>query len=253
MNEKNNSRLYNFSDFTYAHYRRLLAIAKNRYIFRTFTDFSRSEPFIIWRHDVDFSVHAARNLARIEADAGIKTVYFFLFHSEFYNLLEKEIIDIIKEIIGLGHEIGLHFDCSCYNIKDEQALERYLTMEKNIFAQMFSYKIKAFSFHLSVPPVPSFKRPRYGGLISVNSEYFCSQVGYCSDSNGIWRHRRLHDVLSRGEDKRLHVLTHPEWWRSKIMSPWQRVLYCIDGRARKTQRCYKNILIKTKRKDIDWI
>ena len=42
---------------------------------------------------------------------------------------------------------------------------------------------------------------------------------YCSDSNGYWRHERLYDVVSNSKHERLHILTHPEWWLQRPMTP----------------------------------
>jgi hypothetical protein len=46
----------------------------------------------------------------------------------------------------------------------------------------------------------------------LRPDYFRQEVGYCSDSNGYWRVRRLEDVLREAKDERLQVLTHAEWW-----------------------------------------
>ena len=56
---------------------------------------------------------------------------------------------------------------------------------------------------------------------------------YVSDSNGYWRFERLPEVLAAGAHERLHVLTHPEWWQEEAMSPRERILRCIAGRARR--------------------
>jgi hypothetical protein len=51
----------------------------------------------------------AKVLAKIEAGEGIKTTYFFHFHSEFYNVLEKDVVKCIFQIIEYGHNIGFAF------------------------------------------------------------------------------------------------------------------------------------------------
>ena len=79
---------YHPSDFETKNYRRLLQIAKERFNFRTYTQFSKHEQFILWRHDVDFSVHRAKKLAQIESEERVHSTFFFHMHSEFYNLME---------------------------------------------------------------------------------------------------------------------------------------------------------------------
>jgi hypothetical protein len=71
-----NADRYHFSDFTRENFRRLLRLARERYTFRTYANFARDERFLLWRHDVDFSPHAARKLAEIEADEGIVATLF---------------------------------------------------------------------------------------------------------------------------------------------------------------------------------
>ena len=53
-------------------------------------------------------------------------------HSEFYNFFEKDSIASLKEILKLGHSIGIHFDSTFWNLKDEFQLVRNLTFEKAI-------------------------------------------------------------------------------------------------------------------------
>ena len=248
----NNSERYHFSDFTRENYRNLLRLARQTYIFRTYTDFKRDERFILWRHDVDFSVHAARKLARIEAEENVSATYFLNLHSEFYNLLEREITDCVRDILGLGHPIGLHFDCRYHCIQNEEELEHSLKRESMILEEFLGQEIRVFSFHIPKPLTMEYPQLELAGLVNTSAEYFRSQVAYCSDSNGYWRFRRLYDILCEARDERLQVLTHTEWWQEKVMSPKERLNRCIDGRAEKSKEWYDRILIESGRKNVDW-
>jgi hypothetical protein len=218
-------------DFTYDNYRQLLRQAKQKYVFRGYTTFSREERFVLWRHDIDLSMHSARNLARIEFEEGVAATYFVNLHSEWYNALEQEISNRLHDILRCGHEIGLHFDSHYYRIDREADLADALTREKNVLEMMLGCDVKSFSFHNTTPFTMSCREYRYAGLVNVYADYFQSEVGYCSDSNGYWRYRRLADVLSEGRDERLQVLTHDAWWQDAPMSVWQRLDRCIEGRA----------------------
>jgi hypothetical protein len=247
-----NSDKYNFSDFTSDNYRRLLKIAKNKFTFKSFSNYQNSEEFIIWRHDVDFSMHRALKLAQIEAEEGIKSTYFVLLHSEFYNLLEKEISELLKNIIELGHDVGLHFDSHYYNISNEKELEDKLLFEKTIIEGIFNIKINSFCFHINNDFTLKCNKANYAGLINAFSEIFQKEIAYCSDSNGYWRFKRLEDVLIDSEIKKLQVLTHPELWQDEIMSPKQRVYRCAELRAEKTKQWYDNVLKINGRENLDW-
>lgn len=247
-----NVEKYNFPDFTRDNYRKLLRLAKKKYVFTTFDRCNVDGPFVIWRHDVDFSPHSARRFAIIEAEENVKSTYFLLLHSEFYNLMEKEVTDCIKDIVDLGHTIGLHVDGNYYNLENEVELRSVLKREKRILQDIFRASVDVFSFHITTPFAIRCDKPTYAGMINAHSKYLREKVGYCSDSNGYWRFKRLEDVLSEAAETNLQVLTHPELWQDTVMSPKERVWRCIDGRADKTKEWYSNILKEHGRENIDW-
>ena len=69
---------------------------------------------------VDFDLQLALDLALFEKEIGIKSTYFILTTCESYNVLAEKNKEILKKIISLGHEIGLHFDPTLYknNLED---------------------------------------------------------------------------------------------------------------------------------------
>jgi hypothetical protein len=248
----NNAERYHFSDFTRSNYRRLLRLAREQYVFRTFSDYQPDERFVLWRHDVDFSMHAARKLADIEAEEGITATYFLHLHSEFYNLFEKDVVECVKVVAASGHALGLHFDTHFYDVSDTLELERLIALEREFLETVFGIQIGALSFHIASPFTQACRQRTYAGLVSANSGYLQSEVGYCSDSNGYWRFRRLEDVLRHGDHPRLQVLTHPEMWQETVMSPKERVARCIEGRAEKTRAWYERTLRTGRRENVDW-
>jgi hypothetical protein len=211
------------------------------YQFRFFTDFDKNEKFALWRHDVDFSVHAAKKLALIEAEEGVISTYFLHLHSEFYNLLEAEVFNRVKDIIGLGHQIGLHFDTHFYNIQDATLLDEKIRFEADFLGHLLGTPIKVFSFHNTTPFIMGCKAPNYGGLINTYASYFQENVTYCSDSNGYWRFKRLTDVIEENHP-RIQILTHPAWWQENPMAPRQRILNCVEGRDKKSIDYYDSLL-----------
>jgi hypothetical protein len=229
----------------------LLKLAKEKYSFISYKEVGSIENYILWRHDVDFSVHEAEELAIIEHEEGVRSTYFLLLHSEFYNLLEISVTKKIKNIIKLGHHIGLHFDPVYYEIKNEDELVKYLNFEKRVIEELFNININAFSFHNPTEELLKNNKFEYSGMRNTYAEYFKNQVDYCSDSNGYWRFKRLHDVINE-VPPRLQVLTHPEWWTSRIMSPKEKVWRCADGRAKWVKQYYLDLLNKNDRKVIDW-
>ncbi len=249
---KKNSKKYYFSDFTEKNYRQLLKLAKKRFEFKSFHTKSKN-PHIILRHDVDISIHRSLKLAKIEANLGIQSTYFLRLHSEYYNIFEKEIFQKIKEIIKLKHEIGLHFDVDFYSpIKSEKNLVSYLLKDKKILENLLLRKIKVFSYHNpDIDKILKFDNDHIAGMVNVYGKNIKKKYSYCSDSNGFWRFNSLKDIISNEKINQVHVLLHPEWWQVNSLSPKQRIIRCIEGKAENNKLLYKKTLKKMGRKNID--
>jgi len=230
------------TDFTVEQYRQLLQLAKKNYKFATYDAIPFGERFVLWRHDCDYSLNRARRLAEVENEAGICATYFINPHCEFYNPLEADQARLIREILAMGHKIGVHFDAAFYSTDNERQLDMQVQHEAALIHQVFGVKPTAFSFHNPNTFLISCDQESYGGLLNCYSKRLKSQVAYCSDSNGYWRFRRLHDVLSDATDSCLQILTHPGWWQESPMPPRQRIFRSVYGRAESVMRNYDDAL-----------
>lgn len=247
-----NKEKYYFADFTQNHYCEILQLAKHNYAFANYENFKNKKSFIIWRHDVDFSMEYALELAKIEKSLNIESTYFLYLHSEFYNLFELRSIEIINKISKLGHNIGIHFDAHYYNIKSKKDINKYLYFEKKIFNELFNIIPKAFSFHNTNDFIMSCQDKKYVGLKNTYAKIFQTEIGYCSDSNGYWHFDRLYDVIKSKKYKKLQVLTHPTWWQEEIRSPRERIFKIIMDRKTYMYKSYEKVLHETDRMNIDW-
>ncbi len=238
--------------FTEKGYRYLLGLAKERYRFIAYTDSFDSDRIILWRHDVDASIHRGLRLAQIENDLGVKATYFLQLSSTFYNLFEHEIIQIIQKIINLGHQIGLHFDPSLYDGKPKDVVFTKMAWEKTVLENLLDTEIQAVSFHN-----PEFDnwlsedQHVLCGMVNTYSRFFKENFGYCSDSNGYWRFDSIESVIRSGKHSLLQVLTHPAWWTTVPMPPRKRIQRCVDGRAQNCLSKYDETLRKAGRENID--
>ena len=234
---------YYFEDFTRENYSNLIALALKKYKFITFDELKSDElNTVLWRHDIDLSMHCALKLAEIEAEMGVRANYFVLPHSEFYNIFEKEVTEILFRIKELGHNIGLHFDSHYYGITSEDNLEEFLLKEVEMFRSFFNIEIKAFSFHNTTEFTLSCEKDTYAGLINVYAESIKKNYDYCSDSNGYWRYRRLKDFLMDDSIVNAQVLTHPGWWLDEVMAPFDRIKGIVKARHDKVLADYVKIL-----------
>ena len=94
-------------DFTLSMYKQLIrSLIKSNYAFQTMEDFFESpeDKCIIFRHDVDRLPQNALRMAKLENEIGVKATYYFRSVSCSYNE------NIIKNISGLRHEIGYHYE-----------------------------------------------------------------------------------------------------------------------------------------------
>jgi hypothetical protein len=105
---------------------------------------------------------------------------------------------------------------------------------------------------MQTPFAATCREWRYAEMINTSADYFQQKVGYCSDSNGYWRFRRLEDVLRERRDECLQVLTHGEWWQEDVMSPKQRFERCVQDWAGKAQAWYDDVLRDAGRENVDW-
>lgn len=227
------------ADFTMVEYRSLLRLTKaGGYRFSAYTDLPLNERCVLWRHDIDMSLNRAVRMAEVEAEEGVISTFFIYLHSEFYNILEAGQLSLAKRLVELGAHIGLHFNPTFHGIADESELEYWIKKEAEVLRDLLKVEIPVFSFHDTNPFILSCEEIAYGGLVNCYSSYFKKEVAYCSDSNGVWAHRRLRDVLTSATEPRLHVLTHPEWWQDTPMEPREKVFRSADGRARKVVAAY---------------
>lgn len=229
-------------DFTVEHYTKLLELAKAQYTFIPYGEIALDQRFILWRHDCDFSLNRAKRLAVIEQEHKVRSTYFLNPHCEFYNLLEKEQAAIVEVILACGHDIGLHFDAAFYQTTSEDELDELVAKEAGWLKDWFGVEPTAFSFHNPDAFLLTCERDSYGGLINCYSRKFKDRIPYCSDSNGYWRYRRLHDVLEKAAEPCLQVLTHPGWWQDEPLYPRQRIFRSVHGRADAVMALYDNTL-----------
>lgn len=241
--------MHDWSDFTEESYIKLLKLAKQFYKFVSYNDDLDDDNIVLWRHDVDFSVHRGLRLAEIENSLGVHSTFFLLLSSSSYNLFEKNIRERVKKIIDLGHNIGLHFDPSLYS-KDD--FYDKLAWEKRILEEMFEVEVKCFSFHNpDVGGCLSIDAMRIAGMVNAYSGYLKNNFKYCSDSNGYWRFDSIESILLKdGKYPRLQILTHPEWWTQEAIPPRQRIQRCINGRRDNAIDEYDSFMISYGRENI---
>lgn len=102
-------------EFTYRAYRGLLALLREKgCAFRGYHDYGDGGRCVILRRDIDTSLEQAVKLAEVEAGEGVRSTWFVLLRTDFYNAASKTGREALGHIRSLGHETGLHFDEASY-------------------------------------------------------------------------------------------------------------------------------------------
>lgn len=200
-------------EFTYDSYNNLLKSLKEFGF--SIVDYSNwtsclNKKKAILRHDIDYDLHKAMRLAKIEYDHGVKSTYFILPRSDFYNVFSPQNAKTISEIISLGHDIGLHFDESIDRKNDFKDFRVRVEYEKQILELATNTEIKAISMHRPSKWVLE-NDLEFDGLINSYSREFFLNWKYVSDSRMSWREDIIKLIASE-KYHQLHILTHPFWY-----------------------------------------
>jgi len=239
------------ADFTMDAYAALVAAAAARYRFLRFDEASIEGEVALWRHDIDISPQRALAMARVEAEHGVCATYFVQLSSRYYSIIEPEVAALLRQIVRLGHDIGLHFDAEVCAHRSAPDYDRRIAFEATVLAEVVETNVTSFTLHNPTTLIGvSLDEPFRAGLLNGSCPEFRTSYAYCSDSNGLWRFRSLSEVIEDPMVTRLYALTHPEWWQVTPMAPRQRVQRCVEARAESCISRYDELLRKHGRPNI---
>lgn len=194
-------------EFTYESYKKLLLKCKElNYSFSFFNNLN-NEKNIICRHDIDMSLLLAMPIAEIENQLDIKSTYFVLLSTNFYNLFSLENRKILKKIQDYGHEIGLHFDASIYSYNTTEELEQFIKKEVKVLETLINKPIRVISFHR---PIKELFNVKLDFITSAYEPKFFSGYEYISDSRRFWKDDPY--ITLQQEPMNIQLLTHPIWY-----------------------------------------
>ncbi len=201
--------------FTYLHYELILQNALDAgYNFIGYPEFSKNTfsdvRFCLLRHDCDNDLVAARVMAEIEARRRVRSTYFVMTRAALYNLFALPNRDLVREIIGLGHWLGLHFDVKAYPQASPDQLSALVDREKTWLAEEFGVSVDVVSFH-QPPEAVMTNKIKINSINTYDRQLF-SDVHYISDSNMIWMEVPPEQIFLQVLYPRLQLLLHPEWW-----------------------------------------
>lgn len=175
--------------FDLDHYADLLEAAKaGGYAWASFDRQPRPGDLFL-RHDVDLSLEAALELARLEHDSGVRATYFLMTESVFYNLDSHVGRYAQRQLRQWGHAVGLH------------AVHPRAELDRRFDA--------VIAWH---NPEPEYMSEPVVGAVNVMQPPYFTPGHYRSDSNAHWREGCPHEELAAGAFEWLQLLVHPEIW-----------------------------------------
>jgi hypothetical protein len=140
--------------FSLESYRRLLDLALNRgWSFRPFDDatVSPNDKIIFLRHDVDYTVQAAVDLAKVNSDARVRGTFFLLLRGDVYNLLSPPNMARAHEIAALGQDVALHFALPSPSPSDAKSLVAAIEQDYRSLQRELPMLSPVFSWHNPTP------------------------------------------------------------------------------------------------------
>ncbi|MFO1078709.1 MAG: hypothetical protein U1E73_13375 [Planctomycetota bacterium] len=202
------------------HYRHLLERAKARYWLPLVREVARGVPdrdFLLIRHDVDITPWSALRMAELEHSLEVHTTYYYRLHAPFYNAMDGAVLDSVRAVAAMGHEVGLHYEPGFFL---ERGMDPVVGTRNDIraFEELVGFRTHSIAQH----------QPAQGPVLAdISPDHPCAyqpalvrDVAYFGDSGFHWREGC---ICTKFDRPRVHVLIHPHSW-VRDGRPWQDVL-----------------------------
>ena len=203
--------------FSYNEYKNIINLIKSNLPIIDFSEVTeKTEKFCVLRHDIEFSIDRAYELAKVEKELGVTSTYTVQVRNNTYNALSEKNIDLIKRIKDLGHHIGLHQNPP---LMDLDKLKTYVSVDIQMLEYYYGFYVDRFAFHR---PKKEYLKEYFklDGKINCYDEKFFHyfdkkpnkiNVLYLADSNHEWKYGYPLDYDFSKVNK-LQLLTHPYSW-----------------------------------------
>ena len=123
--------------FSFDDYREMIRIIKSTGRQCGYAEALNRDSFVIMRHDVEYSVERAWQVAKVEQSMDFTSTFFFQWTNNSYNILSRKNMDIIKDMHERGQRIGLHFALN--GMTDMEQIKKRIRTEVDILSEMFGF------------------------------------------------------------------------------------------------------------------
>lgn len=201
-------------EFTYNGYLRLLSLLKD-HAYET-VDYHHYKSYprcVILRHDIDTDLAQAVRFAELEAQEGVRSTYFVLLRTDFYNPASRSSLESLRTIQAMGHEIGLHFDEKAYPDGTPEEMIQRILKERGVLSTLLETEVSTVSMHR--PSQSTLDADlQIPGMVNSYGRTFFHDFKYLSDSRRRWR-EPVEEIIRSGKYPRLHILTHAFWYHQQ--------------------------------------
>jgi len=212
--------------FTFQHYEETLKLAKEKgYSFSRLCDFDdnkESKLLILLRHDLDYQVmQKALSFAEIESRLGIKATYFVRVHSDEYNPFGFKVYHALRQVLNMGHEVGLHYEHLDFCDVTKENPATIITKEKKLLELIFDIQIRGIAGHRSWTDIRNWGFWKDHNFKDFDFEYdayedkFMGDMLYIDDSLRQWKEGKCMCQYISSKVPRLYFLIHPFYWYHK--------------------------------------
>jgi len=166
---------------------------------------------IYLRHDVDYSLSVALELAKLNAAEGVSGMFFLMLRSPTYNLLSGSGLAHAREIHSLGQQLGLHLVVPDPPPTDA-AVRAAVRRDHELLLDELPELCAAVSWHNPGPTFPTqAKHLSLEGFVNIYADPGLAAAEYLSDSNMYHRPSEFAAAITR-RPASLHLLFHPIYW-----------------------------------------
>lgn len=208
--------------FSYAEYRNIITLVKQNLPIMDFSEVNDEvNAFCVLRHDIEFSIDRALEMARIEhEDLNVHSTYTVQLRNNTYNALSQKNIESIQEIESMGHYIGLHQNPP---MMDDDELVDYILKDIETLEHYYGFEVDRFAFHrCGSNPTLLEKYVEVPNKINCYGKdffhYFSDdkpeelRVHYLADSNHQWKYGHPFNIDYWELPQKMQLLTHPYSW-----------------------------------------
>lgn len=196
-------------------YRSLLALAQQKgYSCASFVHPGESPgPRIFLRHDVDYSLPMAVELAEINRSLGVAGTFCILLRSHIYNPLSAWSIDAVRRLRECGQHVALHYAAPPRLPASDGELAKLILSDFEVLRGSVPDLLPAFAWHNPTPElIERGKALEVPGLVNLYGGRFVNDMVYVTDSNMRHSVAEFSDLLTSGRHAQLHLLFHPLIW-----------------------------------------